>query len=102
MGTMVDRLAGRVAPQEGVVVLLDGHGPADEGAGYGDFPLRGRGVFRNARGELLEGVLELVTHVRVADMLNDRVLPFFEEQGVALLRILTEPWRNSKPISTSG
>jgi hypothetical protein len=25
-----------------------------------------------------------------ADMLNDRVLPFFEEQGVALLRILTD------------
>ena len=25
-----------------------------------------------------------------ADMLNDRVLPFFEEHGVALLRILTD------------
>src|SRR4051794_908620 len=25
-----------------------------------------------------------------ADMLNDRVLPFFEEQGVPLLRILTD------------
>jgi hypothetical protein len=25
-----------------------------------------------------------------ADMLNDRVLPFFEEQGVPLLRVLTD------------
>jgi len=25
-----------------------------------------------------------------ADLLNDRVIPFFEEQGVRLLRILTD------------
>ena len=29
--------------------------------------------------------------ITAADMLNDRVLPFFEEQGVPLLRILTDP-----------
>ena len=28
--------------------------------------------------------------ITAADMLNDRVLPFYEEQGVALLRILTD------------
>jgi transposase InsO family protein len=28
--------------------------------------------------------------ITAADMLNDRVLPFFEEHGVALLRILTD------------
>ena len=30
------------------------------------------------------------TAITAADMLNDRVLPFFEEQGVELLRILTD------------
>jgi len=30
------------------------------------------------------------TALAAADMLNDRVLPFYEEQGVALLRILTD------------
>lgn len=32
--------------------------------------------------------------ITAADMLNDRVLPFYEEQGIALLRILTD--RGSK------
>ncbi len=30
------------------------------------------------------------TALTVADMLNDRVIPFFEEQGVPLLKILTD------------
>jgi transposase InsO family protein len=30
------------------------------------------------------------TPVTAADLLNDRVIPFFEEQGVPLLRILTD------------
>lgn len=30
------------------------------------------------------------TAITAADMLNDRVLPFFEEQGIPLLRILTD------------
>jgi transposase InsO family protein len=30
------------------------------------------------------------TPITAADLLNDRVLPFFEEQGVALLRVLTD------------
>jgi len=30
------------------------------------------------------------TAITAADMLNDRVLPFFDEQGIALLRVLTD------------
>jgi len=30
------------------------------------------------------------TAITAADMLNDRVVPFFEEQGIPLLRILTD------------
>ena len=30
------------------------------------------------------------TPITAADLLNDRVLPFFEEQGVKLLRVLTD------------
>ena len=28
--------------------------------------------------------------ITAADMINDRVLPFYEEQGIPLLRILTD------------
>lgn len=30
------------------------------------------------------------TPITAADLLNDRVLPFFEEQGMAVLRMLTD------------
>jgi hypothetical protein len=30
------------------------------------------------------------TPITAADLLNDRVLPFFEEQGIRLLRVLTD------------
>jgi len=31
--------------------------------------------------------------VTAADLLNDRVLPFFDDQGVSVLRVLTDRWK---------
>jgi hypothetical protein len=43
------------------------------------------------------------TPITSADLLNDRVLPFFEDQGMGVLRMLTDRgtvicFRNSGPI----
>ncbi|EPZ98688.1 integrase core domain protein [Glaesserella parasuis MN-H] len=32
----------------------------------------------------------MITAIAAADMLNDKVLPFFEAQGLPMLRILTD------------
>ena len=36
------------------------------------------------------------TAITAADMLNDRVLPWYESQGIPILRILTDRGQNIK------
>ncbi len=46
--------------------------------------------------------IEDANHDRGSDLLNDRVLPFFEEHGMGILRILTDRGSEycSRPVSS--